>query len=344
MKFALIPWSSKDLQDRVFYQDGPDRKIPTESAAYRMARHMEELGHEIHTIDFYENKLEEADFFLFYVLDWRWVQRLTRNGLASRMVYCNAEPPTVNKLNTPEGYKLLKQIFPYLLTWNPEWIDNKRIFKRNIPYYFDFHSCEVPFEKRKLVTAISANKNSHYENELYSERNRAYQFFESKHPEEFDFYGVLWSRKGHPCYRGTVTSKAETFHHYRFAICYENTRTDRDYITEKIWDCLHAQIVPVYAGARNITDYIPQKCFIDFYEMGSYEKLYRFISEMTEEQYMEYLHAAEELLRDENIRWLFSGERYGELILDAVKHPVDFKATGKGKLYTAVRALRNSGL
>ena len=344
MKFALIPWSQSELGDHIFYKDGTERKMPTESAAYLMSHHLEQLGHEIHTMDLYEDRLQEVDFFLFYVLDWRWVRRLTRAGLAGRMVYCNAEPPTVNSLNTPKGYELLGQIFPYILTWNPEWIDNRRIFKRNIPYYFDFHRCDIPFEERKLVTAISANKNSDYKDELYTERNRAYEFFESHHPEEFDFYGVLWSGKGHPCYKGTVSNKADTFHRYRFAICYENTRTNQDYITEKIWDCLHAQIVPIYAGARNITDYIPKECFIDFYEFGSYEKLYQFIHDMKESEYREYLDAAERLLRNEEVKRIFSGERYGELILEAVEHPVEFEPTRKGKLYTAWRALRNKGL
>lgn len=341
MKFALIPWSQKELQDRLFFQDGPERKVPTESAAYQMARFLEAKGHEIHTVDRYEKRLQEADFFLFYILDWRWVQKLTRAGLAGRMVYCNAEPPTVNPLNTPEGYQLLKQIFPYILTWNPEWVDDKRIFRRNIPYYFDFHPCDIPFAERKLVTAISANKNSRYKDELYSERNRAYHFFETQHPDEFDFYGVLWNSKGHPCYKGTVKSKAETFHQYRFAICYENTRTNRDYITEKIWDCLHAQIVPIYAGARNIRDYIPEDCFIDFYEVGSYERLYQLISGMSVEKYDTYLEAAKKLLQNEKIRWLFSGERYGKLILDAVQHPVTFEPSWKGKCYTGWKALRN---
>lgn len=344
LKFALIPWSKNELEDHIFYKDGAKRSIPTESAAYLMAHHMEQLGHEIRTIDYYADKLNTVDFFLFYVLDWRWIRRLTKAGLAEKMVYCNAEPPTVNPLNTPEGYELLKQIFPYLLTWNPEWVDNQRIFKRNIPYYFDMHPCNVRFSERKLVTAISANKHSNYGHELYTERNRAYEFFENQHSGEFDFYGVLWNGKDHPCYKGTVKNKADTFHQYRYAICYENTRTNKDYITEKIWDCLHAQIVPIYAGARNITDYIPKECFIDFYEFGSYEELYEFICNMQEAEYQRYLDAAERLLRNNDVKWKFSGEYYGELIIDAVSHAIDFKPTLKGRAFVLWKAMRNKGL
>lgn len=344
MKFALIPWSRNELEDHIFFKDGVSGLIPTESAAYRMAHHMEQLGHEIHTIDLYADRLETVDFFLFYILDWRWVRRLTKAGLAGRMVYCNAEPPTVNSLNTPEGFKLLEQVFPYLLTWNPEWVDNKRIFKRNIPYYFEMHRSCITFAEKKLVTAISANKHSHYRDELYTERNDAYLFFEKQHPDEFDFYGVLWNGKEHPCYKGTVKNKADIFHQYRFAICYENTRTNKDYITEKIWDCLHAQIVPIYAGASNITDYIPEDCFIDFYKFDSYEKLYQFIHEMKEQEHQSYLDAGERLLQDKDVRWNFSGERYGELILDAVSHEIDFKPTIEGKAFTLWKAIRNKGL
>ena len=35
------------------------------------------------------------------------------------------------------------------------------------------------------------------------------------------------------------------------------------YITEKIFDSFAAWCVPVYWGASNVTDYIPEGCFID---------------------------------------------------------------------------------
>lgn len=335
MNFALIPWSKNELNDGIFYESTNDgKRVPTKTAAYLMMEEFVRLGHTIHTIDLY-TELEAVDFFLFYVLDWNWVKKITDKGLEGRMVYCNAEPPSVSKLNTPEGFETLKKYFPYILTWNPDWVDGKRIFHRVIPYFYDFKECNVPFSKRKLVTAISANKKSDWEGELYTERENAYYYFEKNYPSEFDFYGVGWEGTNHPCYKGTVKDKKEVFHHYRFAICFENTRTKKNYITEKIWDCLNAQIVPIYAGAERITDFIPQECFIDFYAYKNYEELADYLVNMSEERYNEYVQAAKRLLNDENVISQFRGERYAKDIIDAVSHPIHFSMKWKDKIYVS---------
>ena len=51
---------------------------------------------------------------------------------------------------------------------------------------------------------------------------------------------------------------------YKFALCYENLSGVKGYVTEKIFDAVHAQTAPIYWGATNITDYIDQKAFIDY--------------------------------------------------------------------------------
>ena len=35
--------------------------------------------------------------------------------------------------------------------------------------------------------------------------------------------------------------------------------TDRDYITERLWQGLRAGAVPVYFGAPNVRDYLPDR-------------------------------------------------------------------------------------
>lgn len=339
MKFALVPWTQQELNDEIFYHvDEAGKVLPTPSAAYLMYEEFKRLGHEIHTYDVYADWSDVA-YFLLYSIDWVAAERITRAGYADRMVYCNAEPPTVCSLHTREGYETLRQIFPYILTWNPDWVDDRQIFKRCIPYYYNYSPCEIPFTERKLITGISANKHSDYPKELYTARERAYDFFEAHYPEQFDFYGILWDGTNHPCYKGTVTSKAEVFHHYRFALCFENTRTERDYITEKIWDCLNAQIVPIYLGASNIRDYIPETCFIDYEQFSSCEELATFLLSIDETRYREYLDAAEDLLHSDVIE-RFSGEQYAHDILNAVAHPNNCRMTEYGRRFLRGKASR----
>lgn len=319
MKFALVPWQNSELKDAIFYQQSENGdRIPAKNVVSEMRLEFEREGHEIHTYDLYRN-WEEVDFFLLFSMDWIVAERIQKAGFGKRLIYCNAEPPSVCELHTAAGYEILKQIFPCILTWNPEWVDNRQIFKRCIPYYFTFHTCSIPYEKRKLITGISANKHSTYQDELYTDRENAYRFFEEKFPEQFKFYGTQWSGKGHPCYGGTVENKYDVFHQYRFALCYENTKTKKDYITEKIWDCLTAQIVPVYAGAENISDYIPKDCYIDRERFSSYEEMANYLLNIDQNKYNRYLEAAKRLLQSEALKE-FSSKKYVQQILNAVEH------------------------
>lgn len=51
-------------------------------------------------------------------------------------------------------------------------------------------------------------------------------------------------------------TKLDILRRYRFNLAYENC-IDRDYVTEKWFDCLLAGCVPVYLGAPNIADFAP---------------------------------------------------------------------------------------
>lgn len=206
-------------------------------------------------------------------------------------------------------------------TWNDELVDNKKYFKFNFT-----HAGQVPFkkfsEKKKICTLIAGNKIVTHPLELYSERVAAIDWFTAHAPQDFDFYGMGWDRytftfpligrglnrlnflrkslaKKYPLYRGPVADKLTTLSDYRFSICYENAHSIPGYITEKIFDSLAAGCVPVYWGAPNIKDSVPESCFIDRTRFKSYEELYHFLKSMSEQQYNRYLENIEEYLKSE---------------------------------------------
>ena len=285
---------------------------------YEMQQTFVGHGDELHTIDVYES-LEVIDYFLFFEHNWELVSKLRKIGKSDRMIYCNAEPPSVNRLNSPKGYSVLKYVFPYILTWNDDWIDNKSIFKKNIPYPFvDEREGMLSFEKRKLVTFISGNKKSDYPGELYSERERAVEYFENRCPEDFDFYGTGWNSEAHPCYKGVAACKSDIYHRFKFVICYENIRGYKGYVTEKILDCITSGAVPIYCGADNIEEYIPRDCYILKDEFSNYEELYGYIRKISKEKYEDYLKAADEYISSEKIR-AFGGAEYADSVYRAIK-------------------------
>lgn len=331
LRFAVIPWSEKFLQDRMFMMENMDvNRDHLMEPFLEMKQEFEKRGDIFHTIDLYD--INDVDYFLFFVWNLKMIREVVRLGKADRMIYCNSEPPVVEPTNTPKGFRFLKRFFPYIMTWNDDWVDNHTIFKRNIPYYFCPELSSVPFAERKLLTCISGNKVSEHPDELYSERVRAINFFENNYPDDFDFYGTGWKADEHICYRGKADSKAAVYHNYRFAICYENMRNIKGYVTEKILDCICSGIVPVYAGASNICEYVPQECFIAFDDFEDYAELADFLINMDEQIYKKYLDSAQSFLNSELVN-NFGGADYAGYIYFAIEKQKHFKCSRINRLY-----------
>jgi len=233
-----------------------------------------------------------------------------------------------------KNHKYFKKIF----TWNDKFVDNKKYFKINF-------SSKIPTDlnfdlnkKDKLCTMIVANKFKSHPLELYTERIKAICWFEQNHPDDFDLYGIGWDRyyfKGmlsrlnrfdaltkflkpkYPLYKGSVKSKREVLQKYKFAICYENARDISGYITEKIFDCFFAGCVPVYWGASNVTEHIPEDTFIDKRNFSTYEELYKYLKNMPDEEYMNYLEAIKNFIKSDKI-YPFSAECFTEILVDEI--------------------------
>ena len=217
----------------------------------------------------------------------------------------------------PENFDLeLHQNFKKIFTWNDDMVDNQKYFKIN--YAFDIpKTIPKKFTGKKLCCTIAGNKYAKHPDELYTKRVEFIRWFEKYHPDDFDLYGTQWNqyRFGHsvigrvlnrvkflrkkdlfPSYKGMVESKFETMQNYKFAICYENIKDQNGYITEKIFDCFFAGCIPIYWGAKNVTEHIPKECFIDKRDFDSFEDLYDYMVNMQEREYMKYLDNIENFL------------------------------------------------
>jgi len=231
-----------------------------------------------------------------------------------------------------EKHKYFNKIF----TWKDDIVDNKKYFKFNFAQEIANHINKDLSRKEKLCTLIAGNKKSNHPLELYSKRVEAIKWFEKNHSEDFEFYGMGWDKysssnkyinfilsklkistlfvTNYSSYRGKLTSKKETLERYQFAICYENARDIPGYITEKIFDCFFAGCVPIYWGANNITKHIQKECFIDKREFNTYEDLYQYIKNMSDEIFLNYLENIEKYLNSDNSH-LFSSKYFAEQII-----------------------------
>jgi len=221
------------------------------------------------------------------------------------------EPPTVQEvLYKPKIHSYFGKIF----TWDDDLVDNKKYFKIHYPALKPLIPNLPSFDEKKFCTMICRRLTSHHPKELYSKRKKMIQFFETKPDGEFDLYGHWWKATKYKNYKGSIQDKLETLKHYKFCICYENMRDVKGYITEKIFDCFAAGVVPVYWGASNVTDFIPEKCFIDRRKFCDEEELYCFLKKIPKEDYQTYLDAAQKFLQSDSAK-VFTSEAFIHVIL-----------------------------
>ena len=280
--------------------------------------------------------VDEADAIVFVDMPKSHNKTLQDALKSNKNLYLLAlESPLV----TPRSYeKTSHALFKKVFTWSDELIKENPSKYIKINYAYDIpKSINKNLEsKNKLCCIISGNKKVSYENELYSERLKAIKWFEKNHIEDFDLYGTGWDeykiqnkyanflfkksklskiiKPNFTSYKGKVERKKPILEKYKFSICYENARDIPGYITEKIFDSFFAGCVPVYLGADNITEHIPKECFIDKREFDTYEKLYKYIKNMSDEEYMNYLDNIENFLNSEKA-YQFSSEYFSTTII-----------------------------
>ena len=236
----------------------------------------------------------------------------------------------------PENWDTSRhRYFNRIFTWNDDVVDNIKYFKINFTHLFP-ESINTNISNRKLCALIAANKKVSHPLELYTKRREAIRWFEKKHLDEFDFYGMGWDehvfnnkyigfvykksrinsiiKPNYPSYKGHVISKKETLQKYKFAICYENAKDISGYITEKIFDCFFSGCIPVYWGADNVTRHIPEACFVDKNKYRSYEELYDSMLTMSEKKYKDYLKNIKEFIHSDE-SYQFRAECFSETIV-----------------------------
>lgn len=226
------------------------------------------------------------------------------------------EPCVVQKeAHDPKIHACFGKIF----TWDDDLVDNVKYFKFHYPVLKDRIPSIVPFKEKKFCTLINGRLCSNHPKQLYGEREKTIRFFEDK-PGEFDLYGKFWEKRNYKNWKGAIPDKIAVLKNYKFCICYENTQGVRGYVTEKIFDCFAAGVVPVYWGASNVCDYIPADCFIDRREFKDNQELYDFLKKIPEERYVKYLDAAEAFLKSPEAL-LFSEDHFVETFLQLVDFP-----------------------
>lgn len=292
-------------------------------------------GIQVHTADFLPKKANgmQCIYFSMGMLD-RYKQLSKRSDVVLSAYFAmecpNVEPRIYRAL--PEA----GQFFKRLMSWSDgeslaPFVGKVLPFQQFYwPQSFDcVHEEEWNRRDRKFLVMINGNKLPRlYWQELTTERMRALEYF--SRTGEIELYGKGWDepslrvgitrvpwtlRRLHhqflkywqilrpdpllvaarKVYCGTARSKSQTLSQYTFAICYENMIL-KGWITEKIFDCFFSGTIPVYWGAPEITDYIPEDCFIDKRRFATYEDLRDFLKSLNENDIRGYRERAREYI------------------------------------------------
>lgn len=254
----------------------------------------------------------ELKYIIFVNLP-KWTGKDWKKKLAyipkKKRVIIALEPPSVQ----PEMYKYFSQCGK-VLTWDDDLIDNKKFFKMHYPVLRPMDSNLPSFSGKKLCTQISCNKKSAHPDELYTARQRVITYFERHGGNDFEFYGRGWAYSGFRNYRGEIANKHEMLKKYRFSFCYENIKNIKGYVTEKIFDCFAAGVVPVYLGASNIKEYVPSNCFISPADFSSMDALVAYLKNMPEKKYNQYLANIRRYLKSDKAQ-KFSKKAFADTVI-----------------------------
>jgi hypothetical protein len=207
------------------------------------------------------DKLETPKERTFYLSqEPLWSPNQPKDGIDN---YCS-KILISDKRNYPNESEYIETLLPMFYAGRgesdtrEEWDWSKKIFNT------DFSK-----EKSKKISSVVTNSyNSYYfqfeKRELnriiYKDRvdtiNKLIEDF-----TEIDVWGTYQPNNNINCH-GDAWNKLLSLKEFKFSICFENT-IQKNYISEKFWDCILTDTVPIYFGCSNILDYIPENCFIN---------------------------------------------------------------------------------
>ena len=317
------------LNDKFLFSDSDDFYS-------RIFKDLIRSGFFLHTLDVFKKHKTIPNVCLFFDMPKRNLNKIV-NIKKTKSILLIRENLGIRKIN----FDLKKhKSFDRILTWDKSLVDNKKYFFIPSGTSSNKKSKKIyEYEKKKLCTLINANKFSKANGELYSKRLEIIKWFEKNRPESFDLYGYGWDEfylilfsktifrakklfNKRSSYKGTVKDKLSTLKKYKFAICFENNSIDKGNITEKILDCFQAKVVPIYYGAPDIQEYIPESCYIDFRRFKNMESIYEYISCLPKNKYQKYLENIEAFLESKNFYNLFTYEKAKETIILSVRDSI----------------------
>lgn len=330
----------KPFNNKIFYKNAIFNEDPSTGSSYLIAARKRLIKQNVimNTIDIPISTPTEKDVYMDVPYPWDiklWL-RIIRNR--KKNVLFIVEPPIVNPFNYMRIFHLF---FKRIYTWRDNLVDNIKYFKYCLPVTKKgLKTKRIPFNNKKLLIVMNINwlpflpfkMLSLKTKELYTERVKAIDFFDTYYPTDFSLYGRGWNKpqkfsirqklfgcKKYKTYKGEFHSKDKykILSQFKFCLVLENCISEGN-ISEKIIDCFKARCVPIYLGAPNIEDYISNKCFIDYRKFNDNKEFIEFLKKIDEKTYNAYLTNIEKFLASKELFERYVSNAFVKVFVEAV--------------------------
>ena len=329
--------SLKPYRGELFFKNGAFKVNTSLNIWFNFKKRLSKFNIDINTIDLDSKNVNN---YIFCDVPYPWEVLLWYKlffDKAKKILFC-FESPIVDPFS---HIKWIHGFFKRVYTWDDRIIDSKKYFKFFYPQVkMGLNTKFKKFEDKDFLVLINSNKMSPwifklispYKTDLYIERIKAIEFFESYDPKIFHLYGYGWNKpkalsikekllgfKKYRTYRGVIKDKFELLSRFKFSLVFENCIAD-GYITDKIFDCFKAGCVPIYLGDPNIGSYISSNCFIDFRRFKNYEELVEFLNKIDEKSYNSYINKAQQFISSNEFLKIWSDDAFEKILLDSISY------------------------
>jgi hypothetical protein len=153
------------------------------------------------------------------------------------------------------------------------------------------------FEKTKNISSVVSNLgfgvDNHPQGCLYKERCELISNLINKLPF-VDFYG--WGQN-ETNLKGSIQQKKDGILDYKFSISVENTN-EKNYVSEKFYDCILTNTIPIYFGCKNIKEIYPEDGYIlieNINNIGEITDLLTHIEKNADEIYQQKINGLKQI-------------------------------------------------
>jgi hypothetical protein len=271
---------------------------------------------------------EEADVLIYMA------QPNSLNDVIAQKLRCPAQKTILMTWETalgarytlnPKNHAAYDAIFTYVNSL----VDNRRYFFLPPRSYYRYRIMTgLPFEQRRIACLVGTNWRVRYRSglftmskgwkfsvrdwmdyvfcpgELISFRAEVGQLCATYGRGMFDIFGEGWDLL--PETRGASLGipKESTLTYigkylYYFAI--ENHTSDYSLISERVWDALWGDSVPVYLGNTRLDQFIPRECYIDARQFKGPKEMLEWLRQTSESTWAKYRRAGREFIHSDAV-------------------------------------------